>query len=353
MSQQTVLYDAQGPRARRVTLVTSVLAVLAILAGSYFFVYRPLDEAGQFTMEKWGPLIDPGNETFPLVWARLGEGFVATLTAAGLAIVTSLLAGTALAVLRIQLKALRERRFVELAAPVALLLRTLSWILTAVTRFCVEIFRGLPVVITIFFVASALPDLGLNLGSVLWYLVIGLTIYNSVVIGEILRSGMEGLPAGQGEAARATGLTSFQTTRLILLPQAFRIMLPALISQLVVVLKDTSLGFIISYEEVLRVSSFITQNLGNPIQVYTVVGTIYILINYALSKFAEYTQRRLARGRTTKNLPATAPPATTPAATVAPQFAAVPAVTTETETKPGAATSSAGEPAADGRDSST
>lgn len=310
MNQQTVLYDAQGPRARRVTLIASVLAVVAIVAGAYFFVYRPLDEQGQFTMEKWGPLVDPNNETFPLVWARLGEGFLATGIAAAIAIVTSLVVGTGLAILRVQLKALRQRRFTGLNAGVAVPLRALGWLLTVITRFCVEVFRGLPVVITIFFVASALPDLGVDLGDALWYLVIGLTIYNSVVIGEILRSGMEGLPGGQVEAAHAIGLSSFQTTRMVLLPQAFRIMLPALISQLVVVLKDTSLGFIISYEEVLRVSNFIVQNLENPIQVYTVVGAIYILVNYALSKLAEYVQRRLARGRTTRNLPATAPPAT-------------------------------------------
>ncbi|MFY1669292.1 amino acid ABC transporter permease [Plantactinospora sp. WMMB334] len=311
--QQTVLYDAPGPRARRLTLIVSVLAALGIAAVGYFLVYRPLDENGQFTMEKWGPLIDPGNEVFPLVWARLRDGFVATLTAAGLAIVCSLVFGTLLAILRIQLKALRKRQFAGLSAPAAWSLRGLGWVLNAITRFCVEIFRGLPVVITIFFVASALPDLGVDLGDVLWYLVIGLTIYNGVVIGEILRSGMEGLPGGQREAAQAVGFTSFQTTRMILLPQAFRIMLPALISQLVVVLKDTSLGFIISYEEVLRVSRFIIDNLANPIQVYAVVGAIYILINYLLSKLAEYAQRRLARGRRTRDLPAgTAPPSILP-----------------------------------------
>jgi glutamate transport system permease protein len=314
MSQQTVLYDAPGPRARRVTLVVSAVAAVAIIIGAYFLVYRPLADKDQFTMEKWGPLVDPSNETFPLVWARLREGFTATFIAAAMAIVSSLVVGTAIAVLRIQLKALMRRRFVGTAAPAAWLLRGLSWLLNAVTRFCVEIFRGLPVVITIFFVASALPQSGVDLGDALWYLVIGLTIYNSVVIGEILRSGMEGLPGGQREAAEAIGLRSFQTTRMILLPQAFRIMLPALISQLVVVLKDTSLGFIISYEEVLRVSSFIIQNLENPIQVYTVVGAIYILVNYALSKLAEYVQRRLARGTKTRGLPAQKPP---PAALVA------------------------------------
>ncbi|HEX5595261.1 MAG TPA: amino acid ABC transporter permease [Micromonosporaceae bacterium] len=306
--QQTVLYDAPGPRARLVTLITSMLAAVAIIAGSYFFIYRPLADKGQFTMEKWGPLVDPTNEVFGLVWERLGEGFIATFIAAGLAILSSLIVGTGLAVLRLQLKALANRRFVNLPSALAWPLRILGWILTAVTRFCVEIFRGLPVVITIFFVAKALPDMGLDLGDALWYLVIGLTIYNSVVIGEILRSGMEGLPGGQREAAEAIGLSSFQTVALILLPQSFRIMLPALISQLIVVFKDTSLGFIISYEEVLRVSSFIIQNLHNPIQVYLVVGAIYILINYLLSKLAEFVQRRLSKGRKTANLPAQNPP---------------------------------------------
>ena len=309
--QQTVLYDAPGPRARRVTLIFSIVAVITVATGAYFFVYRPLDEQGQFSMELWGPLIDPSNEVFSQVWARLRDGFVATLTAAVLAIVSSLVFGTALAVLRVQLKALSKRKFTGLAAPAAIALRALSWLLGIVSRFFVEIFRGLPVVITIFFVASALPELGVDLGDILWYLVIGLTLYNMVVIGEILRSGMEGLPGGQREAAEAMGLSSFQTTRMILLPQAFRIMLPALISQLVVVLKDTSLGFIISYEEVLRVSGQIIQALPepNPIQVYFVVGAIYILVNYALSKLAEYVQRRLARGRKTAGLPAETAPA--------------------------------------------
>lgn len=309
--QQTVLYDAPGPRARRITLISSIVAVFVLAAGAYFLIYRPLDEQGQFSMELWGPLIDPGNELFRLVWARLRDGFVATLTAAALAIISSLIFGTALAVLRIQLKSLSRRRFTGLAAPASIGLRGLSLLLNAISRFFVEVFRGLPVVITIFFVASALPELGVDLGDILWYLVIGLTLYNMVVIGEILRSGMEGLPSGQREAADAMGLTSFQTTRMILLPQAFRIMLPALISQLVVVLKDTSLGFIISYEEVLRVSGQIIQALPqpNPIQVYFVVGVIYILVNYALSKLAEYVQRRLARGRKTAALPAEQAPA--------------------------------------------
>jgi glutamate transport system permease protein len=312
--QGSVLYDAPGPRARRVTLVVSAIAAVAILGGAYLFVYRPLEAQGQFTMEKWGPLIDPADENFRALWNRLREGFTATLTAAALAIVSSLAFGTGLAVLRIQLKALMRRRFTGLGVPAQYGLRALSWVLNAVTRIFVEVFRGLPVVITIFFVASALPRLGLNLGEILWYLVLGLTLYNMVVIGEILRSGMEGLPGGQQEAAESLGLSTFQTTRMILLPQAYRIMLPALISQLVVVLKDTSLGFIISYEEVLRVSTQAIQVLHNPIQMYAVVGAVYIAVNYTLSKLAEYVQRRIARGRKTAGIAVTEQPAGTLAA---------------------------------------
>ncbi|MEH1054098.1 amino acid ABC transporter permease [Micromonospora sp. CPCC 206171] len=308
MSQQTsVLYDVPGPRQQRITLISSVIAGVALLVGAYFLIYRPLDEKGQFSMELWGPLVDPSNENFSLVWERIGLGFKNTLIAAALAIVASLVIGTLLAVLRIQLKSLTRRRFTGLATPVAYLLRGLSLLLSAVTRVCVEVFRGLPVVITIFFVARGFPEFGASFDT-LWYLVIGLTIYNSVVIAEILRSGMEGLPGGQAEAAAAIGLSPMQVTRMILLPQSFRIMLPALISQLVVVLKDTSLGFIISYEETLNIGKQIIGVLGNPIQVYVVIAVLFIVVNYSLSKLAQYLQRRLSQGRKTANTPAQNPP---------------------------------------------
>jgi len=305
---QVVLYDAPGPRARTVTLISSVVAGVLLAGAFYLLVIRPLADKGQFGMQLWGPLIDPANESFRALWSLLGRGFRATLTAAALAIVSSLVVGTALAVLRVQLKALLPRRFTGLAAPAGIALRVLVRVLNAITRFCVEIFRGIPVVITIVFVWVGLPKVGLDFQGALGYLVVGLTIYNSVVIGEILRSGMEGLPIGQREAADALGLTPLQVTRLVLLPQAFRIMLPALISQLVVVLKDTSLGFIIGYEEVLRVSTFAIAELRNPIQIYIVVGALYIAVNYVLSKLAVYTQRRLARGRRTAQVVGEAAP---------------------------------------------
>jgi len=306
---ESALYDVPGPRARRTTLIASLLATIVVIGGLYLFVYRPLDDRGQFSMELWGPLIDPSNESFGQVWQRLGTGLRNTLIGAVLAILTSFVFGILLAILRMQLKAQIKRAFSGYAAPAAYGLRALNRLLAVITKFCVEIFRGLPVVLTIFFVFRGLPEFGVSFENPLWYLVIGLTIYNMVVIAEILRSGMEGLPSGQAEAAAAIGLSSFQTTRMILLPQSLRIMLPALISQLVVILKDTSLGFIISYEELLNVSKQVIGVLGNPIQVYFVVGLVYMLINYSLSKLARYLQHRLARGRKTAGLPTVERPA--------------------------------------------
>jgi glutamate transport system permease protein len=297
----STLYDAPGPRARRVTLIGSIVAAVVIVAGAYYLIYRPLDARGEFTLDKWGPLVDPGNENFGQLWQRIGQGFRATLVAAVLAVIGSLVFGTLLAIARVQLKAVARRRW---SGPLAPLLRALMAALDWLSRIVVEVFRGLPVVITIVFVWLGLPSLGVDLGRLLWYLVIGLVLYNTVVIAEILRSGMEGLPSGQREAALSIGLSTFQTIVSILLPQAFRVMLPALISQLVVVLKDTSLGFIIGYEEILRVTSQIVQILDNQIQMYVVVGVIYILVNYGLSKLAGYVQRRLAQGRKTRALPA-------------------------------------------------
>jgi len=290
--QTSVLFEVPGPRARRVTLIGSAAATLVILAAAYQLLYRPLAEKGQFSLRMWGPLVDPSNEYFAQVWQRLGQGAANTLIAAALAILGSLAGGTLLAVLRMQLKALQRRQFAGLARPVALFLRVLSRALSVVTRSCVEVFRGLPVVITIFLAGRGLPELGVSFSLDLWYVVIGLTIYNMVVIAEILRSGMEGLSGGQGEASAALGLSTLQTTWTILLPQAFRIMLPALIGQLVVVLKDTSLGFIVSYEESMVIAKQIIGNLGNPIQVYLVVGAGFIAVNYVLSKLALHVQRR-------------------------------------------------------------
>lgn len=290
MSADAVLYDAPGPKARRRALIGSVVA-LAVIAALVFVAVSRLADRGQFDAELWSPLFNPGDETFPLVWELIGKGLVATLSAAALAIVFSLLIGTALGSARMLLASQPN--------PVRLLRMPIVAL--------IELFRGLPVVISIFMAYHLFRYAGLRLTflpgeELMWYVVVGLTVYNSVIIAEILRAGVAALPRGQAEAARAVGMTESKTMRLVLLPQAFRIMLPALISQLVVVLKDTSLGTFIAYTELLNRSLRISQNLDNPIQMLLVAGLIFILINWLLSRLAVWTERRLSSRGTTSGM---------------------------------------------------
>lgn len=270
----SVLYDAPGPRSRRNTMIGSVVAGVLILLVLGLVAVR-LAEQDQFSAEKWGPLLDPTTEEFPLVWQRIWFGLQNTLAAAALAVVASLVVGTVLAVTRL------------VSAP------WYRWLVVGL----VELLRGLPVVVTIYFAARALPALGVDLPTLV-YLVIGLTLYNSVIIAEIIRAGVNSLPKGQSEAASALGMTRGQSLRLVQLPQAFRVMLPALISQLVVVLKDTALGFIILYPELLRTGQIIVQTTQNPLQMYFVIAVIFIVINYALGRLATYVEKRLTRSST-------------------------------------------------------
>lgn len=280
MSGGLVLYDVPGPRARRRQTILAVIVGIMALAVVALVLMR-LNDQGQFAAKLWGPLINPQNKDFAAVWGLIGDGFVNTMKAAALAILFSLVVGTVVGVSRLMLG---------------------KWAKTPIVAF-IELFRGLPVVISIFFASRVLPDLGVNLsgwpgGEGLWFVVIGLTAYNSVILAEILRSGVNALPRGQSEAAYAIGMSRLQTMMLILLPQAVRIMLPALISQLVVILKDTSLAAVLGvYPELLNSAKYIYLNLNNPIQALFVVGTIFVVINFTLSKLASFVENRLSHSR--------------------------------------------------------
>lgn len=285
----TVLFDAPGPKAQRRTLIASLVATVLIGAVLVVAVIR-LNENDQFTYAKWGPLIDPSNEYFGDVWMRLGDGLVRTLVAAVLAIILSIGIGVALGMARVS--AGKVGRVPLIAV--------------------IELLRGLPVILSIYLVSRLADELRVGIGmpwggelkldlaflpggDLLWVLVIGLTLYNSVIIAEIVRSGVASLPRGQSEAALAMGLTKGQGLRMILLPQAFRVMLPALISQVVVILKDTSLIAVLGgYVELLKMSRLVVENLSNPVQVFLFTAIIFILLNYALTKLAEYVQRKMA-----------------------------------------------------------
>jgi glutamate transport system permease protein len=269
---EAVLYDVAGPRSRRRILAGSVVGLLVIAAILGLAVAR-LAAKGAFEADLWQVLTQ--ND----VQRLLGRGLAATLRAALLAMALSMLVGALLAVGRL------SRR---------------SW-LAGLAGGWVELFRGLPLLLMILFVFLGLPALGVTV-STFWALVAGLTLYNSAVLGEIFRAGILSLPKGQTEAAYAIGLRRGQTLRIILLPQAVRRMLPALVSQLVTLLKDTSLGFVIGYSELLRNGRTAVEFLGGrySIPIYTAIAVIYIAVNGSLSLLASWLDRRTRRqlGRT-------------------------------------------------------
>ncbi|MGR6317988.1 amino acid ABC transporter permease [Micromonospora soli] len=264
----SLLYDLPGPRARLRNRILGVVSIAAIVALVAFIVYK-FNETGQFEPRKWEQF------QYASVQRELLTGLWATLKAAGIATVLALLFGAVFAGAR-----LSDR-----------------WLLRAPATFVVELFRAIPLLILIFFGYYVPLQYGWSIDK-LWALVIGLTLYNGSVLAEIFRAGINAVPYGQSEGAYAIGLRKNQVLRLILLPQAFRSMLPAIVSQLVVLLKDTALGFIITYPELLFVGKQIGGRLpfGLPyVPTYLIVAAIYISICGLLSVLAWWLQRRLTR----------------------------------------------------------
>jgi glutamate transport system permease protein len=266
-----VLYDVPGPRARRRSLVQSVVGVV-VLARLVALVLARLSSKGQLDGERWSVLED-GD-----VRQVLLDGLGGTLKAAAVGVLLSLVAGVLLAVGR---------------------LSSHAWLRIPV-QVWVELFRGLPLLLVIFFLYLGGPSLGVEV-SLFWALVTGLTLYNSAVISEIVRAGVLSLPRGQREAGLAVGLRPGQVMRYVQLPQAVRVMLPALISQVVVLLKDTSLGFVIGYLELLRSGRNVVEFLGGSygLPIYLSVAVVYIVINLALSSLARWIDRRQGRAGAT------------------------------------------------------
>jgi glutamate transport system permease protein len=267
----SVLFDAPGPRARvRNRIISGVsLTLLALLAWA---VIARLADKGQLTAAKWRPFT-----TGDLWKTYVLPGVIGTLTAAAMSIVLALILGLLLGVGRL--------------SP----LRAIRWPCAVI----VEIFRAVPVLIMMIFayflfaLYGVFPSKQLALAGV----VTGLTLYNGAVIAEIVRSGVGSLPRGQSEAASALGLSWGQTMRSILLPQAIASMLPVLISQLVVVLKDTAIGYQITFLEMVRQGTVIGSTYGNYVPALIVIAVLMIAVNFTLSAAATRVERRLRRSK--------------------------------------------------------
>jgi glutamate transport system permease protein len=272
-----VLYDLPGPRTRARTRIGTAVGAVLVLALVVFVLVR-LGGHGQLDPQRWSVLFDP-NSGVP---QALADALVATLKVAALGMVLATVLGMVLAVGR-----LSEH----------------GWLRLPVTAV-IEFFRAVPLLVVIFTLYFILPGFGLRL-SPYAALVGGLTLYNMAVLAEIFRAGIQSIDRGQTEAGYALGLRKFQVMTQILLPQAIRRMLPVLIAQLVVLLKDSSLGFIIGYFELLRQArslvEFFTPRFGNEytFQLYVAAGLIYIVINVLLSQVARYAERRTRQNRKT------------------------------------------------------
>jgi glutamate transport system permease protein len=265
----SVLYDTPGPRARRRYNLYGLLGLL-LVAGVGWLIYDRFADKGQWDAAKWKPFLYGSTWTTYIL-----EGLKNTLTAAGIAMVLALAFGVIFALGR-----LSDHAWVRVPAGMV-----------------VEFFRGIPLLLLIFFAAfGAAYVVPFNV-SALWAVVFGLTLYNGSVLAEAFRAGILALPRGQTEAGYAVGLRKGQLMRIVLIPQAARTMLPVIVSQLVVLLKDTALGYIIAYPELLAQTNVITSNYGNLLQSAIVVAAVYVIINLMLGLVASLLERRFAPGR--------------------------------------------------------
>jgi len=267
----SVLFDAPGPRAlirnRIVTIVTMIVTLLVL-----WVVYSKLKSKGQLTAAKWEPFL-----TADLWKTYILPGVQGTLTAAAVSIVLALALGFLLGVGR-----LSTHPAIRLPSAVF-----------------VEFFRAVPVLIMMIFAyfLYALYDVFPSKHLALAGVITGLTLYNGAVIAEIVRAGVNALPRGQSEAASALGLRWGQTMRTILLPQAITSMLPVLISQMVVVLKDTAIGYQITFLEMVRQGTQVGSAYGNYIPALIVIAVLMISVNFGLSRLATWLEGRMRRSR--------------------------------------------------------
>lgn len=264
----SVLFDVPGPKARTRNVYLNVATVIVVAAIIGFILYR-FNESGQFTAKKWEIF------TFPRVQHMFLTVIGATLKAFAVAAVGSLVLGILLAFGR-----LADSKWVRMPC---------YWI--------TELFRAVPVLILMMIMYYGLPSAGVKGITPFIAVVVGLILYNGSVLAEVFRAGIESLPKGQREAGLAVGLSKGQVQRIILLPQAVRSMLPVIISQLVVILKDTALGFLITYNEVLYYANFLGSQgqYGSPVvPALMVTAVIYVGLCLILSGIAKLVESRMS-----------------------------------------------------------
>lgn len=281
MTSATVLYDAPGPQGKRINLIVAVITVV-ISGAILLWALSVLQQTGQLQADKWSPFLTAST------WSTyILPGLWGTLKSALASIVLALIVGTTLGLGR-----LSPNKFIA-----------------KICAVIVEFFRAIPVLILMIFAYQLFAEYNIVPSRQLAFaaVVFGLTMYNGAVIAEILRSGISSLPSGQVEAAKALGLSHRDTMWRILLPQAVAAMLPAIISQMVIALKDSALGYQIGYVEVVRSGMQSASYNRNFFAALIVVAIIMVLFNMGLTAIAERVERQLRAGRARKNIFAKVP----------------------------------------------
>lgn len=269
--EQNVLFDEPGPRARKRIALFNVIGVAVVLALLVWILYRfanpPMGE-NQLSWELWKPALSADAWMYFYL-----PGLMATLEASVLAIIGSLAFGVVFGIGRL------------------LPVRAIRWISSVIVEFC----RAVPVLLFMIFFWRLLAGMGFNNGAAFWAVVISLVLYNGSVVAELVRSGVGNLPRGQREAATALGMSPLRSLISVEVPQALIAMLPAMITQLVVVLKDTALGSIITYTDLLQESRRLGSAHFNALQTLCVAAVIYFIICFVLSLVAEKLPEHLKR----------------------------------------------------------
>jgi glutamate transport system permease protein len=259
---ESALFEAAGPRARkRIAIGAAISAVLLIALVAWIAIRLYVN--GQFDPMYWELFADFN------VWKFLAQGFVGTARAALGAGAIALVGGLVLMFGRI-----------SSIAP-------LRWLTTIVVEFV----RGTPTLLFIYFFFLVPSQFGIHM-STYWMVVIPVSMYASAVLAEVYRAGVQAVPLGQKEAGKSIGLTTWQNYRYVILPQMFRIIVPTMVTQLVVVVKDTTFGYVVTYPEMMQNTKVVVANYNSLLPVYLVTAVIYILVNYGISRFARWLANR-------------------------------------------------------------
>lgn len=260
-SLEDILFGAPTPRARTLTRVASGVAagVLLLLAAGIVLRFH---SAGQLDARYWKFF------AWPTTWAFLAKGLLGTLASAAMAAVIALSLGLVLLAGR-----LARTRLVRWPAVAA-----------------IEFLRGTPTLLLIYVCFLVLPSVGVKL-STYWMLTLPIGLSTAAVVAEVYRSGVLAVPRGQTDAARSLGMTETQVFFAIVFPQALRYIVPALVAQLVIVVKDTTFGYVVTYGELMQNARVLIANYHSLVPVYLVVAALYCLVNYAISR----ASRRLGR----------------------------------------------------------